>query len=78
MTAHLPKVPPSFGRRLRAERAARGWSLRQAAVKAGVSQQTAWRAESGCDIAFSTAIRLAAVYGLGLDVMLGGPEGGPG
>lgn len=56
-----------LGRRIRAERATRGWSMRQVAIKAGLGVMTVMRAEHGREIAFSSAARIAAALDVPLD-----------
>ena len=70
MTARQQSVPPVFGRRLQREREARHWSLRDAAGRCGMNQTTIMRAERGADIALSSAIILAALYGVTMDGLL--------
>ena len=73
MTARQQSVPERFGRRLQREREARHWSLREAGEKCGMSASTILRAEAGADMALSNAVRLAAVYGVSMDVLLAEP-----
>lgn len=74
MTARQQEVPAIFGRRLIRERESRGWSLREAGVKVGVSAPTVMRAEVGQDCALSTALALAAAYGRTIsDLLAEGP-----
>ena len=71
MTARQQSVPPVFGRRLQREREARHWSLREAAEKCGLAAaSTIMRAERGSDVALSSAIALAAMYGVPLSALL--------
>ncbi len=70
MTAQ--SVPSVFGRRLRRERQARDWTIREAARKCGMAPATVGRAEAGRDIALSNALALAALYGVTLDWLLAG------
>ena len=74
MTLRPAKVPPQFGRRLRAERERRGWSIKQVSIACGISHVTLGGAEKGQDFPLSGAIALAAKYGLSLDVLLAEPE----
>jgi transcriptional regulator with XRE-family HTH domain len=76
MTARQFSVPPVFGRRLQRERESRHWSLREAGKESGLSASTVMRAEAGTDMALSGAIRLAQVYGVGLDALLAEAECG--
>ena len=76
MTARQQSVPERFGRRLQREREARHWSLREAGEKCGMSASTVMRAEAGADMALSNAVRLAAVYGVSMDVLLAEPACG--
>ena len=74
MTERQQAVPAVFGRRLIREREARGWSMREAGAKIGLSASTVMRAETGRDCALSTAMALAATYGLTLsDLLAEGP-----
>lgn len=70
MTERQQSVPAAFGRRLARERDRRGWSLREAADKCGLSPSTIDRAEDGRDLALSNAIALAAVYGVSMNALL--------
>ena len=71
MTERQQSIPPAFGRRLQREREARHWSLRDAAKKCGfAAASTIMRAERGSDVALSSAIALAAMYGVSLDALL--------
>ena len=73
MTARQHSIPAAFGRRLQREREARHWSLREAAGKCGfAAASTIMRAEQGSDVALSSAIALAALYGVSLDALLAG------
>ena len=74
MTARQHEVPAIFGRRLIRERESRGWSMRETGAKTGLSASTVMRAEVGQDCALSTAIALAAAYGLSIgDLLAEGP-----
>ena len=71
MTARQHSIPAAFGRRLQREREARHWSLREAAEKSGfAAASTIMRAEQGSDVALSSAVALAALYGVPLSVLL--------
>jgi len=70
MTSRQQPVPAVFGRRLQREREARHWSMRDAGGKCGLSASTVMRAERGDDPVLSTAISLAALYGVSLDALL--------
>lgn len=60
-----------FGRRLRAERDRRGWTVRETARQAGiVSFSTVSRAESGFDIYLSSAVALAGAVDIALADMV--------
>ena len=61
------KVHAAFGRNLTTARWLRGWTLRQAALKAGLSWMTLHRAENGREITLTTALKAAAAYGVTLD-----------
>ena len=47
MTARQQEVPAIFGRRLIRERESRGWSMREAGFKAGISASTSGRTPPG-------------------------------
>lgn len=68
-----PTPAEQLGRRIRAERAARGWSLQHVAVKAGLSTMSVQRIEHGREVAFSSAARIAAALGIPLDSPGGTP-----
>ena len=71
MTARQKSIPPVFGRRIQRLREARHWSLRDAAEKCGfAAASTIMRAEQGSDVALSSAIAIAAMYGVPLSVLL--------
>lgn len=70
MTARQQKVPAIFGRRVRAERESRGWTLRELAARCGVNATTVLRAEQGHDVTLSIATALAAGLGLPLSALL--------
>jgi len=72
VTARQQAVPPAFGRRLRREREALDWSLREAGGKCGLNAATIMRIEGGNDAGLSSAIILARLYGLSLDALLAG------
>ena len=65
------QVHPAFGRNLVTARYRRGWTLRQAAAKAGLSWMTLHRAENGREITLTTALKAAAAYGVTLDDLTG-------
>jgi transcriptional regulator with XRE-family HTH domain len=73
MTARQQSVPPWFGQRIKRERERRGWSQRELARKAGISQATPIRVEAGQDLALSSAIALSSALGLSLDALLAEP-----
>ncbi|HEX3957741.1 MAG TPA: helix-turn-helix transcriptional regulator [Trebonia sp.] len=64
-------APPAFGGRVRQARTAKGWSLRQADLAAGVSEMAFRRAEDGRDVALSTAAEIARALGVSLDWLTG-------
>jgi transcriptional regulator with XRE-family HTH domain len=64
------KAHATFGYRLARERNTRGWTLRQAGDKAGMSWMTVRRAENGRPVFLATAIALARVYGTTVDALL--------
>lgn len=67
-----PKIDPkAVGRRLKALRALRGLSQEDLAAKAGVSHNTAWRAEKGTYSA-DTLVKLNNVLESSLDYILYG------
>lgn len=58
------KIDPTFGRRLRELREAKGWSQAQLADEAGMLYQNIARIERGeSEPVWSTALRLAAALG---------------
>lgn len=62
-----PTPAQRLGRRVHAERAVRGWTLRQVGIGARVSFMTVDRLEKGRNIGFNHAARIAAVLGVPLD-----------
>lgn len=70
MTQRQNDVPPQLGKRLMRERERRGWSMRDAAAKCGVSAATVCRIEQGNDGALSSVIALSSLLGLSLDALL--------
>ena len=73
-----PTAAQRFGAHVYTVRAGRGWSMRQAAAKAGLAHaQTILRAERGDEIGLSTAVAIAGALGLSLDA-LGTPAACPG
>ena len=67
-----PAVPAGFGDGLWRARRARGWSLRQAGLAAGVSGMTVTRAEQGGNVGLAQALALARAYGMTVDGLLAG------
>ena len=63
----------AFAARAGKMRAARGWTLRQAAEQCGLNASTVLRAEQGRDVVPSNALLLANGYGLPLGDMLRAP-----
>lgn len=61
-------------RKLRSARAAERWTQVEAAEKAGVSVDTVRRAEEG-RFSLVSVVRLAEVYGIGLEKLLFGRDG---
>ena len=55
-------------------RATRGWSLREAAEKAGFNASTLMRAEHGGDLTIGSALKIAAIYGTTVGEMLSQPS----
>lgn len=55
-----------LGRRIHAARAARGWSMRQVAIKAGLSVTPVMSLEHGREVEYSNAVRIAAALGIPL------------
>jgi len=70
VTTRQPPRPGALARNLQRQRFTRGWTLRQAAIQAGVSPMTIRRAERGADITVRRAALLAAAYGVTLDTLL--------
>jgi transcriptional regulator with XRE-family HTH domain len=64
-------APSTFAGRVRQARTAKGWSLRQADLAAGVSEMAFRRAEDGRDVALSTAAEIARALGVSLDWLAG-------
>lgn len=75
MTPRQHGVPVIFGQRIKRERERRGWSLRDLAGKCGhAAPSTPLRAEQGHDLWLSSALAIAAAFGLPLGEMLAEPE----
>jgi transcriptional regulator with XRE-family HTH domain len=70
--AARPVVPAAFGDALFRLRRARGWSLAQAGMAAGVSVMTVSRAERGGNVGLAQAVALAGAYGVSLGGLLDG------
>jgi len=67
-----------FRRRVRQERTAQGWSVREMAARSGggLSAPTISRAENGHDVFLGRALAIAATLGLPLADLLEEPEHG--
>jgi transcriptional regulator with XRE-family HTH domain len=65
-------VAAVFGRRVRAERTARGWLQRDLADASGVGTSTLSRTENGADPALALAAAIARGLGMPLAVLLAG------
>ena len=70
MSARQHAVPAAFGRRLQRERENRRWTMRDVSEKCGLWPSTVMRAEKGSDVGLSSAVALAALYGVSLDALL--------
>ncbi len=69
-----PTPAQRFGKHACAVRTSRGWSMRQVAIKAGLSNsQTILRAERGAEIGLSIAVRIAGALDISLDDLLKPP-----
>jgi transcriptional regulator with XRE-family HTH domain len=66
----------AFGRRTRALRQQRGWSLERMAARPGLCIATVRRVERGDNVRLGTAEKVAAAFGMDLADMLGPEESG--
>lgn len=57
-------VAVAFGKRARALRDARGWSLESMARHSGLGRATLYRVEAGGDVRLSTVAKVAGAFGV--------------